>query len=182
MKLSDINKKIILSIVFVVMVNIVAVGALLFINMKVKDMSGRVEVTKSEMNLKEKEGADAKALKANLLSFSQLEEKLDAVFIGQKDVLSFIEEIEILAKESGVEMEFRSVDISKNDSGEKPVFQFKASGSFSDIFHYLVLLENIKYQVIFDSVSLQGRGDGDNSGKTDVVWDADFSVRLLSYN
>lgn len=182
MKLSNINKKIVLSIVLVIAVNAFAFACLWLINMKVRQMNGKISTAKSEISLKEKESNEAKILKASLLDFSPLEEKLNDVFIEQKDVLSFIEEIEVLAKESGVDMEFRSVDISKNDTGEKPVFQFKALGSFSDIFYYLTLLENIKYQIVFDNISLQEKGVvgiGDNSR---VIWEANFSLRLLSYN
>ncbi len=182
MTLSDINKKIILSISLVLVANAFAVGALWFINMKIKDMNSRVTVIKREMSLREKEDSEAKVIKSNLLNFSPWKEKLDAVFIGQKDVLSFIKEIETLAKESGVEMEFRSVDISKNNNEEKPIFQFKATGSFPDVFHYLVLLENIKYQIIFDNISFQERGLVGSGDDAYVKWEAVFSVRLLSYN
>lgn len=182
MRLSDINKKIILSVAFVIIVNTFAVGALMFINIKVRGMNDKIVVTRGEMKLKEKDGTDAKYLKTNLLSLSEGKEKFDDVFIGKKGVLSFIEEIETLAKESGVEMEFRSVDISQSDNGEKPVFQFKASGSFPDVFHYLVLLENIKYQIVFDNISLQENGVSGSIDNTRVMWDANFSLRLLSYN
>lgn len=182
MRLSDINKKIISSIVLVVIANIFAIGVFLFVNMKVKDMNDRILVSKAEMILKEKESSEARSIKTSLLNFTLWEDKLNAVFIEQKDVLNFIKEIEALAKESGVEMEFRSVDISKNDEGEKPVFQFKASGAFPDIFHYLVLLENVKYQVIFDNISFQEKGVVESSSGSDVMWEANFSLRLLSYN
>ncbi|PIR58042.1 MAG: hypothetical protein COU71_00635 [Parcubacteria group bacterium CG10_big_fil_rev_8_21_14_0_10_38_31] len=182
MKLSAINKKIILTIGLVIAINAFAVVSLWFINMKIKEINDRVLSSRSEMYSKEKDTKEAKILKDNLLSLSPRVDKINAVFIGQKDVLSFIEEIETLAKESGVEMEFRSVDISKSDSGEKPIFQFKAIGSFADIFQYLVLLENIKYQVIFDNISFQEKRVSGIDDDTNVIWDANFSLRLLSYN
>jgi len=180
MKLSNINKKIILSAGLIFAINAFAIGALLFINMTVKEMNNRVAIAKNEIILEEKKANEARALKESLSNLSIRKEKLDSVFIEQKDVLSFIKEIENLAKESGVDMEFRSVDISKNDSGEKPIFQFKATGPFSGLFYYLVLLENIKYQIVFDNITFQKIGGSGN--KTDLKWEATFSVRLLSYN
>ncbi len=178
MKLTDINKKIILSIALIIGANIFALGVLGFAVIKIRKMNESVILARSEILLKEKENNEAKALKAELLNLAFDKDKIDAIFIGQKDIINFIEEIESLAKKTKVDMEFKSVDVSGKSSEEKPIFQFKASGAFSDIFHYLVLLENAKYQVVFDSISLQKR----ESKEFSDIWEANFTLRLLSYN
>lgn len=178
MRLNDINKKIILSITLVIGVNLLAFGGLWFFAVKIRKMDDRVAYIRSEIVLKEKENNEAKELKLNLSDLESDKDRIDSVFIAQKDVVNFIEEIEELAKKSEVEMEFRSVNVSDKNSKEKPIFQFKASGAFSNIFHYLVLLENVKYQIIFDGISIQKR----ESSESLDIWDANFSLRLLSYN
>ncbi len=59
-------------------------------------------------------------------------------------------------------------------SGQKVVeVSLKATGSFADVFEYLLLLENLPYDVEIDGMSISKTADG--------TWGGDFSIKLLSF-
>lgn len=121
-------------------------------------------------------GANAKNLK---LLKNQMEEeigsraKLDEVFLTKKDVVPFIEYLEKTGKDIGVSVDFSSVKIDEIGK-EKPRFQFSLKGKFENIYRFIVLLENVRYQLIFDNISISK--DGDKGG-----WEANVGAMLVSY-
>ncbi len=50
----------------------------------------------------------------------------------------------------------------------------KATGSFVDVYQYLLLLENLPYDVEIDRMSMSKGADGS--------WEGDFSIQLLSFS
>ena len=121
-------------------------------------------------------GANAKNFK---LLKNQMDEnignkkKLDEIFLEKKDVVPFIEYLEKTGKDIGAAVDFSSVKI--DDAGkEKPRLQFALKGKFENIFRFIVLLENVRYQIVFDGININKSGE--NGG-----WEANVGVLLASY-
>jgi hypothetical protein len=109
---------------------------------------------------------------------------LETHFVQGSDVVPFLDTIEKLAKEVGVNAEVVSVNPMKSSSSL--VVGIKASGSFGAIYKLTTLLENSPYILDFVSFDIQNLNAEDpsvskNSKTKAPQWTATFQIRLLSF-
>jgi hypothetical protein len=108
-------------------------------------------------------------------------ESLNSHFAQSSDVVPFLDTIEQLAASVGAIPEITSVDISKDNV--VLVVGLKASGNFSAVYKFLMLLENSPYELEFDSVDLQNvSADASAGGKAEnAQWKINLEIKLLSF-
>ena len=97
---------------------------------------------------------------------------IDAAFIDPQTQVRFIEDLERMADRAGVALSIESASLPQSADGY-PSFRLTASGSFSDVYRFLALLETMKFFIAFDGVQLK---------KADKQpWSAAIQFQLLSF-
>jgi hypothetical protein len=167
------NKKFIISIGFVVALNVLAIFGCWLMFSNIQEKRDAVFKMRQEIEADERQLANAKSLKILLKDLQREKEKIAASFLGPQDFIKFIEEIESLASRAGVGIELESAALPAQKE-QSPFLQFRISGSFVNVFHYLVLMENLPYQTSFQELWLVKDEDKN-------TWKANFKVKLLSY-
>ncbi len=139
------------------------------------------------------DGAESLAAEAILLDFKQknvkalknvLEEteaqrsRVNALFIGEKGLVRFIQDLETAAKESGVALKMNSAVLPESPEEKGPRLQFQISGNFPALFLFQTRLESSPYQIRFEKVEFLRAGEGASKG---AGWSADYSLKVLSY-
>lgn len=107
--------------------------------------------------------------------------QLETHFAQSSDVVPFLDTIEGLAPQVGIQAEVVSVDILKDNTGL--LVGMKASGTFDGLYKFLTLLENSPYELEFVSTDMT-RETVLNVGSKNVVvpkWDLILKIKLLSF-
>ncbi len=134
---------------------------------------------RSEIEANERHLANIRSLNAFLKNIENEKEKVSSTFLNQKNVVKFIEELEFLSQKAGVDFKMKAIDLPTEPGSKKPVFQFQIKCSFRDFFHYLVLLEDLFYQVQLEKVQFS---EVPAAPTSQGLWEADFELTLLSYS
>lgn len=104
-------------------------------------------------------------------------QQLSQYFYNQDSVVDFIEQIEVMAKDSGVLAQF--LDIQTEDG---LVTTLQVEGSLPALFIFLARLETGQFVIRFDQSNLRQESRFDEAGNENVVWVADFIISLLSFD
>ncbi len=97
-------------------------------------------------------------------------------FVKGDDIVPFLDTLEKSAYLAGASAEVLSVDSLDDSSGL--LIGIKAIGNFEALYKYITLLENLRYELEFYSISL-ARTNGINGSKPE--WAVILKVKLLSY-
>lgn len=170
------NKKFIISIILVAAINLLGVGCWWLVFSGIKKEENSVASTRQEIDISERRLNNVLSLSVLLENIEKDKEKVGAVFLNSKNIVKFIEELEFLSQKTGVVLATKAAIISDN---KKPHFEFSINGSFRDTFQYLILLENIPYQISLDNISFILPET--EKAKNAKSWEVSFGVNLLSY-
>lgn len=166
-KLSKIN----IFLIIAVILNIFLVFANFFVyRISIKKQQG-LDDLRGQIFKTEKQKENFNSLKHWFESFEKEKNKIEAVFLREKNIVRFIEQLEELAKISKTDIEFQSAEI--------PIFLFNLEGPFEDLIRFLVLLENLPFQIEIQDLNLAGREKEVSSQET--PWQARFKIKVLSY-
>ncbi|MDD5032920.1 MAG: hypothetical protein PHC85_02280 [Candidatus Pacebacteria bacterium] len=168
------RKKFIISLALIALLNMALVSAIYFLLSAEYKKKAKVDELKTSILINEKRIENTKRLEDQLAEAKEEKEKIESVFLDKDNLIKFIQELESLAKIANVDMEMKSVEMGFGSVGAKPFFSFTAAGDFSDIYRFLVLIENDPYQIKISRLQLQNLVEGKK-------WEAGFSVRLLSF-
>lgn len=100
--------------------------------------------------------------------------QMEALFVSEDGIVSFIERVESLGVLSHAQILLQSVSV---DGGVLKL-DVSAIGVFSEVFHFLTLLEKLPYRTVFEKVSILKLPE-DKKGNG---WQALVTFDLLSFN
>lgn len=121
--------------------------------------------------LLEKKAQNIKLLESQSEKLKIDAQKMEQVFLKEENIVGFIENLEKLGRDAGVSVELSSVRMDDKNSKE-PHFDLILKGGFNPLFHYIVLLENLPYQIIFEKLNMSSR---------DKLWEARTIIILSSF-
>jgi hypothetical protein len=123
--------------------------------------------------------AEGRAISLNnfLRSTAETRASLDGHFVTEGTVADFIERLEGLGAIAGVEASLTSVEVPDN----APILRasFKASGTFSGVYHFIALLEALPYELEIERLSLAKAPAA--LGKRADLWEGEGSIELTSF-
>jgi|SRR3989344_396748 len=124
---------------------------------------------------------EIKTLEHSIKAVESERQQLETHFAQKSDVVPFLDTIEELAPKAGAKAEITSVDVFTARTGL--YVGLKASGTFSSLYKFLVLLENSPYELEFLSTDMHIETGSDESQKTAGApkWNAVFKIKLLSF-
>ena len=132
-----------------------------------------VRSLKTEIAASELKQKNIRELDRILQSVSPDLEKINAIFVSEKEVARFIENLEKIALLSGTDLMIESASLPGKDGIKEPAFELNIAGGFGRNFQYLALLENMNFQIKLEKVRFVK-----NDKK---AWDAEIGFRLLNY-
>ncbi len=166
------KKKFFISVSVVALANLVLVFAAVFLWSVIGAKKSSVSLVKRQLASYEKRIEQVNKLNDTLRIAEENYSKIKPMFINSNSMVDFIEDMESLAESAGVSLEIKGVRFDEKQN--KPVFTMALAGSFSDIYHYTVLLENTIYKVEFDGVDIGESSSGD-------IWREVLELKLLSF-
>lgn len=179
------RKKIIVSILLIAGVNIFGIASWWFTFSHILKESDYIATVRGDILATERRLDNVRSLSVLLKNIENEKEKVSSVFLNQKSVVKLIEELEFLSQKAGVEFAMKTIDLPSTAGEKKPAFQFQTKGSFNDLFHYLILLEDLFYEVEFGRVQFAETSSKIQGGEflqSQGLWEANFELTLLSYS
>lgn len=137
---------------------------------KLNQRSLDYQVLRVKVSQLSKQGESERETTIVLRNASDDIELLDNFFIKEGNDIVFIKKIENLAKIAGVTI---SINNLNPDSGALRM-SLGAKGPFSNLYHLLLMIETLPYQVEVGGVEF-------SSGREVLVWEATFDLKLLNY-
>lgn len=105
---------------------------------------------------------------------------IDTAFVDENSLIKFIEDVEKVAKESRVTLKVTTSGRTSPNAKNPPEFSLSASGNFENTLQYLLLLENMPYELVFKRINLASQAvGGQQSGG---IWRASYQLRLESFS
>lgn len=170
------KKYLILSVLF--LVNILAAAGWWQFFKEIKREKEKIAATRFEsekINIK----IDGVKNLDDLLKDAEKERNLiNGAFIGEKDLVVFIEELEKIALMSNVELAVTSASLPQNNGKSGPVFRISLQGEFEGVYRFANLLANASYQVFLEKISFRRVSVKEGEGRP---WQADLEAMVLSY-
>lgn len=148
------RKKLIFTGGIVFFVIVLLVFLMIFLTLRINARKELIYGSKKQMAFYDERISNSKEIEKTLERSRDNYNKLQNVFLNEGSLVVFIKEMESFARQSGVELDIRSVSLSKKE-GSLPVFTIFLDGPFSSLCKYLYLLENTKYQLAFQRLNLQ---------------------------
>ena len=139
----------------------------------------KVSILAEELEIEAKKDRVLSLMKETLEDTTLERAKLDSYFIENEDIVTLLEEIEILGEVAGVDLSFESVVVD-TDVEAALNLQIVTIGSFKDTYYILTLLEVLPVKISFGNISITKTLEKNKEKRGQ--WRGSFRVTILSYN
>lgn len=156
-----------------VILTVAAVGVVLYLFLSIKEVSFDYAQSQKELLTLQKKGVLIKEFEKELESIQSDWPKIEAVFLQEKDILGFVETLEMLAEKTKNRHSINIIGtppakaaMSEAKADEAPsffVFRINLLGSLSSLFDFLNYLENQPIYLSVEDVQLV-RSEGGLAG------------------
>ena len=168
--------------------SIILFGAIYFVYNQIK--------TKNENILNIEQDLSSKNTKHDyLISLQKLVESIDpeikkveSSIVPKAGDVAFIEELELLARNSNLIIEIESLNLTsdpKNDSSPLATLKVKvkATGLWSDVYKFTYEMESLKYKIKINKFTLANKEELTSVRTTsqNKEWQANFEISVLEY-
>lgn len=134
----------------------------------------------AEAQVLENQASEVGELKQSLASIQVRRPVLVSYFIDAADIVPFLETIEGYGRQTNIATKFSTFVFKK--APDMLAVSMSAEGSFTDLYHFMALLEAAPYQISMTNVDVQAKTpkglDGDKAAPT--VWEAQISLAVTS--
>lgn len=149
-----------------------------------KEIKNNIEISKQAQANLEKEILRREEVKNFNNSFKSIEQDkalFETHFAQSSDIVPFLNTIEKMADSVGTKAEVSFIEVAKDNTGL--MIEMKDTGSFSQVYKFLMLLENSPYELEFTSVEMHSTPILDVNGKSikGNAWEALFKIKLISF-
>lgn len=174
------NKPLVLAAAFGLGVLALAAVAIIPLIYGIKKDSEALASIKSEIAALELQQAHIDAFKKNYENYKPNLEKIDGLFTDAKNPVAFIEFLENTAARSGIDAQISLQAQPKKEAGADLAFLVHATDNFTRIREFIERLENGRYLVQIDSVSLNGLVPQEGVAYIPGGVDAVFSIKAFA--
>ncbi len=139
-----------------------------------KQTTNNMKTSEESQALLQKEISRREEIKSFNDSFKSIEVDktlLETHFAQSSDIVPFLNAIEKMASSTGTKAEVSFIEIAPDGSGL--LVDMKDTGSFSQVYNLLRLLENSPYELEFTSIEIHNATKGN--------WEATFKIKLISF-
>ncbi len=163
-----------------VLLLLLSVAAFLFLYATIDRKNKELLKAQTEWQSETKKFDDIKQLERSMKAIENERALLQTHFAKSSDAVPFLDSLERLALSVSVKSEITSVDVGKNNSNL--IVLIRSSGSFENLYKFLMLLENSAYELEFLSVDMQKVGGVEGALGTDIPeWESRLRIKLVSF-
>lgn len=159
-----------------------------FFYKEIKNKNEKISEQKQEIEFQDRSKSYLVSVQKMLESISSDIEDINRSIVPQGGEVAFIENIESLAKENGLEVNISSLVLNDNPAlNPANVTEFRlsirTSGSWSGTYTFLREIESLPVKIKIERFKLSSslQEDALNSKKQVSVWGGDFSLVVLKY-
>lgn len=175
------NKKIMYKVIITTLITGVCVFGALYLYIHIEKTKETIKVAREEITIARKQEEDIQTLRRTLRTTVEDQARLEDYFITKGESVRFIEAVETVGKESGVELEIKSV-IETGEVGVKKLrIEAVISGKYNLVKNAVLRIEHMPYEIFIDSVFFNASID-QTTGTSTGIFDANITFTLLSYN
>jgi len=169
------KKSLILSIIFFLF----SCFIFIFLYGNINKIKKTLQIAQEQLQVETFQRDNVKSLVNSIKVIEAERTLLENHFIKSSDVVPFLDTIEKLAMNVGVQAEVVSVDLPKDNPSM--IVEMKALGNFESIYKLITLLENSQYETEFVSVNIQNSNVVDLLISKNPQWNAILRIKLLSF-
>jgi len=144
------------------------------------------ETSEAVVELEQARGVleDIETVNQSIINTQKDRDRIEEFFVDSEGIVAFIERVERLGKEVGVEATL--VNLSEQNNNEL-VFSIEIVGSFQDVMLFAELLENLPFSLMINKAQLSKKSeqqiteDTEDLETTDSVWEGSFTTTLKSF-
>lgn len=158
---------------------------------RISNKIASIESTAIEIENEKKSQQNILGLKRSIELTQEKSVLLDSHFVAESTVVDFIKSIESLAKDRGVEVKISSLQPGDQIGKQGLFVTLNVDGSFGAVNNFLILLENMPYQIIVNRIQMSSPKNtlsSPDDSKTSIVskttttsWSASVDFLLTSY-
>lgn len=171
MPLSGTKKKLIVALVLFLVLGATFFGTYLLVEEK------HVELADARYRLATADDRSVKLKSLNRLLEETEDERmqLSALFVEEEAIVEYINSLESISLQSGTTLEITLVQIVEGDTEGLDYLEVEMSafGSWSQVYHFLSLLETIAYETLINRAYVEKHSEGE-----DGVWKGSFRVHV----
>lgn len=149
---------------------------------KIITNSNNLSSKKTSISVFRSQAAEVESFKKNYNEYEPNLKKIDQLFINIKNPVDFIEFLEKIALESGIESEISLSPYTLNEGESVIVFQFFSTGDFLKILQFTKALESGPYLIEIKNLTIKNSSKQNASGKNSVpgIVDATFLIKVFA--
>ena len=136
----------------------------------------------AETTTLEGQASEVDVLKKNLASIQERQPVLTSYFIDASDIVPFLETIEGYGRQTNVATKFNTFTFKK--APDMLVVSMVADGSFTDLYHFMALLEAAPYEITMNTADVEAqlpKGLEANQKTTAPTgWEANITLSVTS--
>lgn len=171
-------KKLLVLVAIALFLNIAAILSWIFIFNKISAEQNNILSVRYQLDAVRLKVNNIKNLEDLLRSIENDRTSINNAFIDEKDLVTFIKELEKVADLSGVTLEVGNASVPRNQKDLGPGFSLAVHGSFDGVRRFISLVGNIPHQVLFKTATIQKSVQPINK---QALWDASLDIKVLSY-
>ena len=146
-----------------------------------KDFSTHIQKSFDSLSKRELETLENLMTGKSILEISEKVILFDTHFVKNTNITPFLNDLEENAKLHNVKIEISNIDSLLVEEEKQIFLNFNISGTFSNIYKYLLYLENSKYELEIHSVRLLRDSVGEDNFSINPNWKANFRIRIISF-
>jgi Tfp pilus assembly protein PilO len=154
-------------LILIIICNIAAIAGYYLLFQYIKTQTEAASSLTSTLSLSEQKNSHLNSLRSVVKDTEGKRQQLAAFLLSSDGEISFIEQVETLAKSSGLNEKTNNVSSIAGSTVSTKIFQMQieTTGSWSNLMYFLNQLENLPYNVRVQNVSLNKQsGDSKSSG------------------
>lgn len=163
----------IITIILLVLINSAAIISWFYSFSFVNGQNKKNNDLINQIELSDKTREERKELENFVSSLKEKKQKIDKAFLDKQDTIKFIEQLEYISAKTGSNVKIDNI----NDQEDKNLnMRISVIGSFTQIFHYIVLLENVPQKIKLNNFFLYKQDKENKSGSNQWLGQIDLSV------
>jgi len=152
----------------------------------IKSKNENISAILNDLALETKKETLLKSIKSVAIDSAPARKKMESYFIGQDEIVKFLDFLGSLGKMSGAELEINNLGLEERAPTPAEAYQLlklniEAKGSFRSVYHFLTLLESVPFQINFAGVEMRTADTGVNGSKAkkNSAWKGSFNISVF---
>lgn len=166
-------------IVFSAIIALAALAVYMFILLDIRDKNRSVSLILNEADIEALQDLRLRSIQKIVKDTEEQRGQINIYFVGDDEIVKFIETVELLGVLADADVEINSVNIEerRREEGEENdeflQLTFSATGEWNEVFYFFSLVELLPYNIEVKRASFES-GSKEKSG----IWNGSFGITV----